>query len=194
MNQVWYAEIRNKSTPKRKKIIKKLSEFPDSYGWRNSQIFINNIICLIWYQIRKSLKEKALNRTRYNKQCPNLLYLLPRSQPFSKALRFYYNNESHHPIKFIIVCFGFFLTQELDVDFVLIVWPKLFESTLKRIFFFSVRATPTEYYVALYFINCYHVFHCASVIVHTVQKQLKTRYEKLNWWVKCNEQIKAMNI
>lgn len=60
-------------------------------------------------------KKKALNRTRYNKQCPNLLYLLLRSRPFSKALRFYYNNESHHPIKFIIVCFGFFLTQELGV-------------------------------------------------------------------------------
>lgn len=60
------------------------------------------------------------------------------------------------------------------------VCPKLFESTLKRIFFFSVKATPTEYYIALYFINCHHVFHCASVIVHTVQKQLKTRYEKLN--------------
>ena len=70
-------------------------------------------------------------------------------------------------------------SSELGYDFVSIVYTKLFESTFKRIFF-SVKATPTEYSIALYFINCYHLFHCASVIVHTVQKQLKTRYEKLN--------------
>ena len=151
------------------------------------------IMSSVYDTVRKSLKEKVLNRTRYHKKSPNLLHLLLRSRPFSKALRFYYNNESRHPINFYHRLLWVFPSagtcRYAKVMFAIDVIDELPEFKLARLWFcvyglleiiwkyikeifFSVKETPTECYIALYITNCYHVFHCAPVIVHTVQKQL----------------------